>query len=410
MTGHKVPSLGRVARDSAARCWKPARILRHILITLLTTAAILLAGGAVLVSVYAIYLEIGNPSLSDFIGYWAGAHQLVRHANPYDVPTCLALEHAAGYSASEPRVTPSPPIALILLWPVGLLGPKAGLFAWTMTMLALLALCLRLLGRIFAPRGSLVLLAGFLFAPALSCLEAGQLGILFLASVTLFLIWHEKHPFLAGVALLPLALKPHLFGAFVLALLLWIAVRRAWLVLAGAAAASCISAAVTFALDPAIWPQYFAFLRHASLANRYTPTLSVGLPLLFGTPASGLRFLPTALVCLWAVWYFLTGHARWHWDREGLVVLTAAVACSPYAWFTDEAVLLPAVFAAFFRAPGFGRPAWPVAAVAAIPLAELGLTADIKSWVFVWTPLAWLACALYALPKKKSREPEPAAS
>jgi len=380
-----------------------------VLLVPLAAAGIVLAGFAVIAFFYAFALQAKNPTESDFIGYWAGAHQLVRHANPYDVPVCLALEHAQGYSDTEPRITPSPPIALALLWPVGLLEAKAGLFAWTMTMLAVLALSLRLLGLQFAPRGSLVPLAGFLFAPALACLEAGQLGILFLVSVTLFLAWNDKRPFLAGVALLPLTLKPHLFVAFALALLLWIAHRRAGRVLAGAAVASLISAAVTFALDPSVWQQYFAFLHHASLANRYTPTLSVGLPLLLGAPASVLRFVPTALVCLWAAWYFHSHRDRWRWDHEGLVVLAAAVATSPYSWVTDEAVLLPAVFAAVFRAPALGRAAWPVLALAAIPLAELGLIADIKSWAFVWTPLAWLACAVYAMPKQKGREPEPAA-
>jgi hypothetical protein len=388
----------------------PESVPRQTLGRRIAAASIVLAGFSVIALFYAFALQSKNPTESDFIGYWAGGQQLAHHANSYDIPACLALERAAGYAGAEPRITPSPPIALFLLWPIGLLSAKAGLFVWTMTMLAILALSLRLLGMLFAPPSSLAPLAGFLFVPALTCLQAGQLGILFLVSIVLFLSWIEKRPFLAGAALLPLFLKPHLFAAFALTLLLWIVFRRAWLVLAGTTTAAAIGSALTLALDPRVWSHYFAFLHTASLANRYTPTLSVGLPLLLHSPANWLRFVPTILACIWAVYYFRSRRTTWRWDTEGLLLLAVAVAASPYAWITDEAVLLTAVFVAVFRAPRLGRPAWPILVVAAIALAELGLTADIKSWAYVWTPLAWLACALYTLPKKESREPEPAAS
>lgn len=358
---------------------------------------------------YAFNLEYQNPSLSDFIGYWAASQQLAHHADPYDIPACLALEHANGYTAGEPRVTPSPPIATFLLWPLGLLNARAALIAWTIAMAALLALALGLLGKALASQRPHLLFAGFLFAPALSVLQTGQLGILFLISVTLFLLWLQNRPLLAGAALLPLLLKPHLFVAFALALLLWIAFHRAWLVLAGAISAALLGSAFTLALDPLAWQHYFAFLRTASLAYRSTPTMSVGLPMLLHFPATWVRFIPTVLACIWAVYYVCARRTAWRWDREGLLVLAIAVAASPYAWFTDEAVLLPIVLAALLRAPNLGRPIWPVLALAAVPLAELGLTADIKSWAYVWTPLAWLACAIYTLPKKNSRESEPAA-
>lgn len=373
----------------------------------LAAAAIVFAGFALVALAYGLALQAKNPTESDFIGYWAGARQLAGHANPYGKPACLALEKAAGYAGFEPRVTPSPPIALFLLAPFGLLGAKAGLFAWTMTLLALLAFSLRRLGVALGQPRSLAPLAGFVFAPALTCVQAGQLGILFLVSITLFLGWVRRRPLLAGAALLPLALKPHLFLPFALALLGWIALRRAGRVLAGACAAALAGAAVTFALDPGVWQHYLAFVHASALEGRYTPTLSVGLPLLFHVHAEALRFLPTALACAWAVLYLRAHHARWRWEREGLVVLAVSLACSPYAWFTDETVLLPAVLAAFLSAR---RAAWAVAAVAALPLVELALGADIKSWTFVWTPLAWLACALIAAHTQNGREQMPTAA
>ena len=51
------------------------------------------------------------------------------------------------------------------------------------------------------------------------CLQAGQISIVFLFGVVLFLLFYESRPWLAGAALVPCALKPHLFLPFAIVLL-----------------------------------------------------------------------------------------------------------------------------------------------------------------------------------------------
>ncbi len=105
---------------------------------------------------------------------------------------------------------------------------------------------------------TLLPLFGFLFAPVIVCLEAGQISLLFLLAVVLFLSFSiETRPFLAGIALFPCILKPHFFLPFAIVLLLWIVSRRTYAVLAGFLTAVLAGLALTIvSFDQAILSQY----------------------------------------------------------------------------------------------------------------------------------------------------------
>ena len=70
--------------------------------------------------------------------------------------------------------------------------------------------------------------------------------------------------------------------------------------------------------------------------------------------------------------------------------------CAPYAWMTDEAVLLPAVLLGVYRAIETRRSLVPIAAFTAIALIELYANVRITAWYYIWTTPAWLAWHLYA--------------
>jgi hypothetical protein len=56
----------------------------------------------------------------DFIQYWAAGRQLIQGGNPYDIAAILRLERAAGLEADKAMVSFSPPVALILAFPLEL--------------------------------------------------------------------------------------------------------------------------------------------------------------------------------------------------------------------------------------------------------------------------------------------------
>jgi hypothetical protein len=370
-------------------------------------AAIVVAGLCFVVGLYSFGLTASSAAGRDFIEYWAAGQQLAHNANPYDIDALLRVEQAAGLDENEPKVTLSPPLILLLAYPLGFTGAKTGLILWLLlelsTLLASILLIWHLLG---SPPGGFHWL-GIAFPPALACLMAGQISTFLLFGVVLFLVWHRSRPFLAGAALVPCALKPHLFLAVAVALLLWIVSRKAYRLLAGFAVALTAGCALTLVIDPQSWSQYAQVSRSNHIAHLFVPTLSSYIRFLIDDNAVWLQFLPAAASCLWAVWYFRTRAERWDWMDQGLLVFLVAALCAPYGFFFDETVLLPAVIAGLFRADHAKRSLLPLAFIALPALAETWMTVPIVSHSYLWTTPAWLAWYLFASRKKPAADPDP---
>ncbi len=362
----------------------------------LAAAAIVAIGFLFLAGVLTVGFAKTNPGGKDFIEYWAVEQGLIHFARPYDATTILGIERAAGFSLQRPEFWYSPPPALVLALPLGYLGAKTGLIAWTLLHFACLAAALWLLWRLHGRPDTLLPLFGFVFAPVVICLEAGQISIFFLLAVVLFLTFHKARPFLAGIALFPCILKPHFFLPFALVLLLWIIHRRTYAILAGFLAALGACSSAVFLFDPHAWSQYAQLMRNGDMMNEYVATLSVTLRFIVDRHAVWLQFVPAALACMWAIWYFWTRRDEWQWMDHGFVVLLVSAMCAPYGWFFDESVLLPAVLTGVLRARATGRPLWPIALAATAALIEVQQEVSVMSPFYLWTTPAWLAWYIYA--------------
>jgi len=207
-------------------------------------------------------------------------------------------------------------------------------------------------------------------------------------------------------------LKPHLFLPVAIALILWVASRKAYRILAWFLATLGVSCALTLCLDAHVWSEYSQTMRTAGIMDQFVPTLSVVFRFLLDRNAGWLQFLPSAAACVWALWYFWTRRKRWSWTDQGLLLLLVSSVCTPYAWFTDESVLLPAVLYGIFKAKESRRSLLPIALITGIALCEVLKEVQITSPYYLWTTPAWLAWYLYATWSKdseaKSIHPEPA--
>lgn len=362
----------------------------------LGAAAIVLGGICLLTAIFSVSVTEKSAATRDFIGYWAAGQQIVHGASPYDVDQVLHLEKAVGLGTLQIKVTPSPPIGLALVLPLGFLGAKNGLVFWMIVQLASLSAALWIVWLLQGKPSTRTHLLGYLFAPALACFMAGQIGIFLLLGLVLFLYWLRQRPFLAGAALLPMTLKPHLFLPVAIVLVLWVVVQRKPQIFAGLIAAMAASYALVLAFDPHAWSQFMGMMRSNLMQDRFAPTLSAYFRWDIAPAAIWLEYLPTALATLWAIAFFWTQRDRWDWLQQGLLVLLVAVLCAPYAWVTDEAVLLPAVLFGIYRALENRRSLIPIAFVAAVALIELYADVRITSWYYTWTAPAWLAWYLYA--------------
>ena len=357
---------------------------------------IVAAGFSFVLGVYVFGLSEKSVSGRDYIEYWAAGRQLVHGGNPYDVAAILQVEREAGLDGDEPKVTLSPPIILLLVLPLGFVGAKTGLILWLVALVLCLLVSIWLLWRMHGSPPNGYQWIGMAFAPTVACLMAAQISIFLLLGVVLFLYWQRSWPVLAGLALLPCVLKPHLFLPFAVVLLLWVASKRAYRVLAGFSAAFTASCVLTLCLDRHSWSEYAVLSRSNNILHLFVPTLSAYLRFVIDQDAVWLQFLPAATSCVWAAWYFSTRRVRWNWIDQGLLVLLVSVACAPYAFFYDEAVLLPAVLVGLYRAADKQRSLLPLGLISAIALTEACAEVTIIARYYLWTTPAWLAWYLYA--------------
>lgn len=351
-------------------------------------------------------LERNSAGRRDFIEYWASGQQLAHHANPYDGGAILPMELSAGFPSRTPAlVMGNAPPALLLVLPLGFLGPGAGGLLWALLLLACLLVSVRIVWRMFgAPKNPLYLL-GYTFGPAFACLAAGQVALFILLGLALFLYFNRFRPFLAGASLWLCALKPQLFLPFGVVLLVWVVVSKRYKVLLGAASALIFSTAIAYLLDPAAWTQYLQMMRVSRYDKIPIPCLSIVLRRTISPGSMWLQYLPAALGCIWALDYFRRHRTDWDWAQHGSLLMLVSVLVAPYTWFTDQAILLPALLQAVFVTRSRALLAALALASAVIEIGPLGGMPIFQSPFYLWTAPAWLVWYLCAM---RAADPEDA--
>ena len=289
-----------------------------------------------------------NVGLRDSVAYWAAGRLLISHQNPYDHVAVLSLEKAQGYRDDRPLVLRTPPWSLFLVTPLGLLEPFWAWSVWIALSLACLILGVRLSAKLYGngTPPNLFTIIAYTFAPVPACLVSGQMGLVLMFGIILFLWFERDHPFLAGAALVIPFAKPHLLGLFWVVLVLWVLQRRTKALALGFVIA--LSAAVAFVvlMDRHVFQQYRDMLQTASIGHEFIPALSGVLRLLFFRQMFWVQFIPMTLGVAWCLRFFLKNSSCWDWREHGPPLLVVSVLTTPYEWLSDETVLLPAVLQA----------------------------------------------------------------
>jgi hypothetical protein len=362
----------------------------------LSVSVFLLAIGIAAIAAVSTAMTEGAAGNRDFIAYWAAGQQLVHGANPYGSKGILRLEHAEEFTGPQPLIMRNPPLAFFLAWPLGFVNARVGMMLWLLFLVASLLASIRMLWALHGRPKDRLHLLGYVFAPVLACIMAGQLGIVLLLGLVLFLYFLESRPFLAGAALLLCAVKPHLFLPFGLVLLVWAFWSKAYAVLAGAGTTISASCALSLILDHRAWPQYARMMSAAGIQHEFVPSLSLLFRVAIDHNAVWLQFMPMTAACAWSLWYFWTRRDHWDWMDHGMLLLLVSVATAPYAWFTDEVVVLPAMLAALYRAHNSGRSLFPFGFASGFALVQVMEQVKLTSCFYLWTVPAWIGWYLYA--------------
>lgn len=359
----------------------------------IAVAAIILAG--------ILVIMIGSqPANKDYIEYWSTGKLLVHQANPYSANDIFTLEKSQGYTSPRPLVAPNPPWSIFLVWPLGFFNARIGLLLWLCAAVGCILLSAHLLD-IPAKDRALI----FVFAPAFAAISSGQCSPFFLLGFCIFLRFHNSRPFLAGVSLLLMAMKPHLFLLFWAVLLAESIYRRRFRILMGGTAGLIIGTAFSMCLDPHIWRQYLAMWHQYPPAVGFIPTASMIFRMLISVNRFWLLFVPSGVGILWSIWYFARHRQTWNWKTHGMLLILLTILLSPYAWFSDELVLLPAIAFALTLKPPRRYTTSILLGINVIALVLLTIAdAQLSSPAYIWTPVAWLAWFLYATHQPKPRD------
>jgi len=283
----------------------------------------------------------------DSIQYWATGTLLLHRQNPYSVASVQALESSQGYPADRPLMLRTPPWSVWMVLPMGLFNSFWAWVAWLSVLFASLVISIRISWQMYGDGSgrppAAFLLAGYLFAPVAACLVAGQMGMVLLLGVALFLLLEQNRPFLAGAALLIPMAKPHIFIMLWPILVVWVVARKRWPLLAGSTTAFAITISIAFAFDPAIVQHYRQMLQQQAIQREFIPSLSGMIRGVFFRRFFWVQFVPTGLALVWSARYYLKNRRIWNWRQHGPALLIVSLLTTPYSWMTDEVVLLPAI-------------------------------------------------------------------
>jgi glycosyl transferase family 87 len=329
-----------------------------------------------------------NISQRDSVQYWKAGKQLVHRENAYEV-----------------RRIRTPPWSLFLFLPLGFVNAFWGWLVWIAASVVSLIAAMRLSWKMFRKKDesrSVFTIVGYLFAPVLACLESGQIGLLLLIGIVLFMAYEDEHPYLAGAALILPFAKPHLLVFFWVAFLFWVVAKKKFAIVIGFAVSLIVATAIALLLDPRVFQHYGELVRTTAVEGEFIPTLSTVLRIIFFRPYFRAQFVPTLLGLIWCVWFCVKNISKWSWRDHGLTVMVVSVLTTPYSFMNDEVVLLPAMlFAAtcIFAGPRLsvgGR--FAVLAIGFlnwIMLLLLALQVPLQSGIYFWSSLLWCAWYFY---------------
>jgi len=102
----------------------------------------------------------------------------------------------AGLTGDIPYVTRNPPVTFFMDLPFGFVSARTGMVLWLVLLLASLMASVRMLWILNGRPDDRLHLLSYVFAPVLACVMAGQVGILLLLGVVLFLFF--RIPCLSG--------------------------------------------------------------------------------------------------------------------------------------------------------------------------------------------------------------------
>lgn len=296
----------------------------------------------------------GAPGTIDFLEYWSAFQLVWDGLNPYDEQLMRQLQLSLGQKPDHVIMMWNPPWTLVLFWPFFMFDFFLAAEVWLCANILLIFLVVLITRATFAHRQASLLhsgAAGVFFVALYDCINVGQVGI-FLAFWLSVFLWAQKNKkdVLAGVSLVYLSVKPHLFLIFFVFTLLWILQHKRFKILLSSAVTLIIVCLIGYGMRHAFlqdWLEVFQRTTHIPQVVPINDWISANLVgwargffSVAGQPAAWPRYVIPAIGV--GVMLFLVGHysLREPFEKTALPIIIVSVLFSPFGWFFDQSVLV----------------------------------------------------------------------
>jgi hypothetical protein len=299
----------------------------------------------------SVVMDIGWLSADDYLGYWAAGEVSANGGNPYDPKQLITLQKEVGWPEDEAVIMWSPPWTLPLVMMLSMFSYPLSRTIWLVVCVILVFISANTLWQLYHGserfRWSSWLLA-FTFIPVLDAFKKGQTGILNLLGVVGFLYFlNIKKPWLAGISLALLVVKPHISYLFLLGVLLWVIHQRVWQVLAGFTLTLIVLTLLAWLANPNVIEQYLLAVKSYPPSDWVTPTVGGMLRLLFGNEKFWVQFLSPLIGVIWLAVYWIRQRNNWIWLEKAPLLVLVSIVTAAYGWSFDQPVVLVAIIQIF---------------------------------------------------------------
>ncbi len=142
-------------------------------------------------------------------------------------------------------------------------------------------------------------------------------------------------------------------------------------------------------------------MRSPAVENEFIPCLASAIRQWVDPGATWLQYLPAALCCVWALFYFWRRRAAWDWKTHGSLLMLVSLVAAPYCWLYDQCLAIPALLDGAYATRS--RNLLAVLALAILVMDIEICAVRVLSPLYLWTAPAWLAWYLFAHPARKAR-------